>query len=413
MIIKKFTASTEREAIILAQNELGKDAIVMNVKTMAPKGIYRLFHKTVVEVTAAIDENKKSVEKVESEDSFSKKLANVGNISTIPSDGTDLNRGFFTSNAPYQGKMEYNVEESAIEKKLNNLQNLIEQQMKEKELAEVNVEKKEKEETNQKTLECLRLIYNKLIENEVDEKYANQIISDFETKSKKEAQLDNLLSGIYQKIVLKLGQQKVIELTEGKTKFVFFIGPTGVGKTTTIAKIASHFHLVLKKKVGLITADTYRVAAVEQLRTYANILGIPLKVIYSMEEMQEAEDFFEGYDVVFVDTAGRSHKNVQQRDDINHLIETVPEDRRDVYLVLSATTKYKDLIKITECYHEFIDYGLIFTKLDETSCVGNIYNIKLLTDAPLSYITYGQNVPDDIMQINPQDIAKQMLGGCD
>ena len=80
MIIKKFTASTEREAIILAQNELGKDAIVMNVKTMAPKGIYRLFHKTVVEVTAAIDENKKSVEKVESEDSFSKKLANVGNI---------------------------------------------------------------------------------------------------------------------------------------------------------------------------------------------------------------------------------------------------------------------------------------------------------------------------------------------
>lgn len=404
MIIKKYTASSEREAILLAQNELGKDAIVMNVKTMAPKGIYRLFRKTVVEVTAAIDENKKS-----SENSFSKEIAKA----TTAVEPSDINRGFFTNNVPYNGTLEYNKEEeSAIEKKLNNLQNLIEQQMKEKEVASTSLMKEEVEENN-KNLECLRLIYNKLIENEVDEKYANQIMNDFDAKSKKEVQLDNILSGIYQKIVLKLGQQKVIELTEGKTKFVFFIGPTGVGKTTTIAKIASHFQLVKKNKVGLITADTYRVAAVEQLRTYANILGIPLKVIYTMDEMKEAEHYFEGYDVVLIDTAGRSHKNEQQRDDINQLIETIPEDSRDVYLVLSATTKYKDLIKITECYHEITDYGLVFTKLDETSCFGNIYNIKLLTDAPLSYITYGQNVPDDITQINPQDIAKQILGGCD
>lgn len=404
MIIKKYTASSEREAILLAQNELGKDAIVMNVKTMAPKGIYRLFRKTVVEVTAAIDENKKS-----SESSFSKEIAKA----TTVVEPSDINRGFFTNNVPYSGTLEYNKEEeSAIEKKLNNLQNLIEQQIKEKEVASTSLMKEEIEENN-KNLEYLRLIYNKLIENEVDEKYANQIISDFDTKSKKEVQLDNILSGIYQKIVLKLGQQKVIELTEGKTKFVFFIGPTGVGKTTTIAKIASHFQLVKKNKVGLITADTYRVAAVEQLRTYANILGIPLKVIYTMDEMKEAEDYFAGYDVVLIDTAGRSHKNEQQKDDINQLIETIPEDSRDVYLVLSATTKYKDLIKITECYHEITDYGLVFTKLDETSCVGNIYNIKLLTDAPLSYVTYGQNVPDDITQINPQDIAKQILGGCD
>lgn len=421
MIIKKFTASTEKEAIVLAQNELGKDAIVMNVKTMAPKGIYRFFKKTVVEVTAAIDDSKMNPGKKHEhpEDSFAKEIERAG-AKVSANDSTDINRGFFANDVKSMNGLEYSKieEESAIEKKLNNLQKLIEHQMKEKEENEKEENEKDPEDAKEsakedRNLECIRLIYNKLIENEVDEKLANQIVSDFEAKGKKEGALDNILSGIYQKIVLKLGQQKVIQINEGKTKFVFFIGPTGVGKTTTIAKIASDFQLRKKAKVGLITADTYRVAAVEQLRTYANILGIPLKVIYTVEEMEEAEEFFQGYDLVLIDTAGRSHKNTQQKDDINRLIESIPEEDRDVYLVLSATTKYKDLLKITECYHEITDYGLIFTKLDETSCVGNIYNIKLLTDAPLSYVTYGQNVPDDITQINPQEIAKQILGGCD
>ena len=398
MIIKKFTASSETEAIMLAKEEFGKDAIVMNVKTMAPKGVYRFFKKTVVEVTAAIDQNKHNTE----QQSQTQKLNH------------DFNRGFFTNEVSDLKNQEGNMEEaSAIEKKLNNLQYLIERQMKEKEVEELSQKATAAVAKDDSNVECIRLIYNKLIENEVDEKFANQIVSDFEHKSNKENSIDHILSGIYQKIVLKLGQQKAISLSEGKTKYVFFIGPTGVGKTTTIAKIASDFQLRKKAKVGLITADTYRVAAVEQLKTYANILGIPLKVIYTTDEMQEAQEFFEGYDIVFVDTAGRSHKNEQQKDDLNHILESVSEEDKEVYLVLSATTKYKDLIKITDCYQEITDYGIIFTKLDETSCVGNIFNIKMMTKAPLSYITNGQNVPDDITLINPQTIAKQMLGGCD
>ena len=414
MIIKKFTASSETGAIQLAKEEFGKDAIVMNVKTMAPKGIYRFFKKTVVEVTAAIDENKQNTEKNSKKDTeaFTKHFTDASVQVAGQRESHDFNRGFFTNNVPEVQKNEVQLDESAIEKKLNNLQNLLERQLKEQDVTEPSEKPKVAEVKDDTNIEYMRLIYNKLIENEMDEKFANQIVSDFEHKSKKEASLDHILSGIYQKIVLKLGQQKVISLTEGKTKYVFFIGPTGVGKTTTIAKIASDFQLRKKAKVGLITADTYRVAAVEQLKTYANILGIPLKVIYTTEEMQEAEEFFQGYDIVFIDTAGRSHKNEQQKDDLNHLLESVPEEDKEVYLVLSATTKYKDLIKITECYQEITDYGLIFTKLDETNCVGNIFNIKMLTKAPLSYITNGQNVPDDITQINPQNIAKQMLGGC-
>jgi flagellar biosynthesis protein FlhF len=223
--------------------------------------------------------------------------------------------------------------------------------------------------------------------------------------------MDNILASIYQKIILKLGQPRTIELNGATPKFVFFIGPTGVGKTTTIAKIASKFKVSEKCKVALLTADTYRIAAVEQLRTYANILGIPLKVIYSQEELKQAKDEFSDYDIVFVDTAGRSHRSKEQRDDIEALINSIPEEDREIYLVLSATTKYRDLVKITETYSEIINYNLIFTKLDETSSIGNIFNIRMLTEAPLSYATFGQNVPDDISRIDAQSIAKQLLRG--
>ena len=299
---------------------------------------------------------------------------------------------------------------SAIEVKLNNLQSLIEKQMVEK-------EKENKEKTDAKAAEsnknlaCIQLIYNQLISNEVDEKFANQIITEVESSLKKDASMDNILASIYQKIVLKLGQPRTIELNGKTPKFVFFIGPTGVGKTTTIAKIASKFRVNDKLKVAFLTADTYRIAAVEQLRTYANILGIPLTVIYSEDEMRNAKEEYSEFDLVFVDTAGRSHRNKEQRDDIESLINTIPVEERDIFLVLSATTKYKDLVKITEAYSEILNYRLIFTKLDETSSIGNLFNIRMLTEAPLSYSTFGQNVPDDISRVDAQSIAKQLLRG--
>ena len=274
---------------------------------------------------------------------------------------------------------------------------------------------KEKEESvpeeQSAALVCLQMIYNQLVANEVEEVYANKIISEIEQSLKPDATVDNILSSIYQKIVLKLGQTRAMDIEEGQTKYIFFIGPTGVGKTTTIAKLASAMKLNKKANVALFTADTYRIAAVDQLKSYANILNIPLRVVYSETEMMEAIEEFKHYDIVMIDTAGRSHKNREQRDDIEKLIQSVPADKREVYLVLSATAKYKDMVKITETYSEITDYSIIFTKLDETGAIGNIFNIKMLTGAPLSYTTFGQNVPEDILIINPQAIAKQLLGG--
>ncbi len=399
MIIKKFQASTETEAIMLAKEELGKDAIVMNIKTISPKGIYKLFRKPTVEITAALDDtiiyDKKELL---SEKKAIKRNPNI--IYDIDDPVEDKNES---------SKYADNINNSsAIERKLNNLQDLLEKQLYEK-----NIEKDEKANENSQNVAFIQLIYNQLIRNEVDEKHVNQLISEIEGKFKKDATLDNILSSIYQKIILKLGQPRTIELEEDKVKFVFFIGPTGVGKTTTIAKIASSLKLTKKAKVAMLTSDTYRIAAVEQLRTYANILGIPMKVIYTDDEIKEAYEEFKDYDVVLFDTAGRSHKNTEQRDDIYKIIHSVDEEVREVYLVLSATTKYNDLIKITENYSEIAKYRLIFTKLDETISVGNILNIRMLTNAELSYITWGQNVPDDIGKIDTQNTAKQLLGGND
>jgi flagellar biosynthesis protein FlhF len=398
VIIKKFQANTETDAIMLAKEELGKDAIVMNIKTISPKGIYRLFRKPLVEITAAIDDtstykNDKTAQVKKQK--FPDIIYDASQVETV------------TKQSDLQTSKMYGTREtSAIEEKLNNLQSLLEKQMLENE-----ENNKEDNSPLNKNLTCIQLIYNQLVRNEVDEKYANQIISEIEGTLKRDASMDNILSSIYQKIVLKLGQPKTINIEQDRPKFIFFIGPTGVGKTTTIAKIASKFKIEKKAKVAFITADTYRIAAVEQLRTYANILGIPLKVVYNVDELENSKEEFADYDIIFVDTAGRSHKNENQRQDIERLVDTIAENEREIYLVLSATTKYRDLVSITEAYSEIANYNLIFTKLDETNCVGNIFNIKMLTNAPLSYATFGQNVPDDIDQIDPQSIAKQLLRG--
>ena len=388
MLIKKFQGATEQEALQLAKQELGKDVIITHIKSVKPKGIYRLFKKPLVEITAAVDEER----------IYEKK-----NYQQI---AEELKKN------PYEFRPAGKEEEkpSAIEQKLDSLQTMLEKQLREQQSTSVEKEIPTIEEQSA-AMACVQMIYNQLIANEVEEVYANKVIAEIEQSLKPDATVDNILSTIYQKLVLKLGETKELSFETGKTKYVFFIGPTGVGKTTTIAKLASSLKLSKKAKVALFTADTYRIAAVDQLRSYATILGIPLRVIYSETEIKDAVEEYKDYDIVLIDTAGRSHKNREQRDDIEKLLLAVPEECREIYLVLSATTKYKDLVKITETYSSIAKYNLIFTKLDETAGIGNIFNIKMLTGAPLSYTTFGQSVPDDISKINPQAVAKQLLGG--
>ena len=212
-------------------------------------------------------------------------------------------------------------------------------------------------------------------------------------------------------MILKFGEPAPVKENKKGTKIIFFIGPTGVGKTTTVAKIASKLKLEQKKKIALLTTDTYRIAATEQLHTYAEILDVPFQVIYTPEELKETKDEWKDYDIILADTAGHSPSNQEQHDDLKHFVDSVDDAEKDLYLVVSATTKYRDLLKIVDSYKDFKQVKIIFTKLDETTTFGNILNVRMYTNAKLSYVTSGQNVPDDISLLDAQKIVRKLLGG--
>ena len=407
MIIKKFIAKTEQEAIENARKELGEGVVVMNVKPVKNKGLFAFLKSPSVEVTVALEEESERYTAAVS--AINSVIASSQNKEEEPTKNTPVieKQEKRDSDSAIREKRENN---SAIEEKLDSLQSLLEQQLQKPEEEKEEQKEEQKEETE--TDKFMHLLHDTMLENEVDEKYAREIMDEIELINKPNIPFDYALANIYQKMILKFGKPSGIEPASNGIKLVFFIGPTGVGKTTTIAKIASKFRVDEKKKVALLTADTYRIAAAEQLRTYANILEVPFRVIYTVEEINKALEDFRDYDYILIDTAGHSHQNTTQKDNMRNIIHSVDDKvESEVHLVLSATTKYKDLISIADSYKEMADYKLIFTKLDETTTLGNLLNLRLYTGASLSYVTYGQNVPDDIEDFNPQKTVKRLLGG--
>lgn len=427
MIIKKFQAKTEEAALELARKELGSGIVVMNVKKVKKKGLFSIFKPQQVEVTVALEEEEKqnfreAVAKVSEIARQSEAAGNTRSAKTEPEQPAKQGKAEPGSQPEKQRQQEKqrqpekntqtidSRQESAIEEKLSTLQNLLEKQIGSTQEEEKESEGEEKKEDS--NVAFFHLLYKMLLDNEIEETYANQLVEELDGSVKPDMPIDYLLSVVYQKMVLKFGQTKTIQSAEKGPKLVYFIGPTGVGKTTTIAKIASRLSVVEKKKIVLLTADTYRIAAAEQLRTYANILEVPFRIIYTPQEIRTAIEDYAAYDYIFVDTSGHSQKNTDQRDDTLALLRAADgQAEKEVYLVVSATTKYRDLLNIADTYQKLTDFRLVFTKLDETQCQGNLFNLRLHTDAPMSYVTCGQNVPDDIGEFDAQKTVKLLLGG--
>ncbi len=408
MIIKKFQAKTENEAVEAAKKELGSNVVVMNVRNTKKKGLFSFLKPQLVEITVAVEEDTERKEPVRTADARSITEA-LGKIAPIV-ERSEKEKS--ASEPSFSDKTVKN--DKVIVDRLNNIENLIEEKLTKPEepvKKEETTDKDKKEEKDELKV-FFDLLLKTMLDNEVEREYATSIIDETARVTKPGTPFDVALAGIYQKMILKFGKASVISPAENGPKTVFFVGPTGVGKTTTIAKIASKFSVELKKKVALLTADTYRIAAAEQLRTYANILEVPFRIIYTIEEMESALKDFKNFDYVFVDTAGHSHQNEEQKNVMGSFIHSVDGIvEREVYLVVSATTKYRDLMSIADAYSTITDYKLIFTKLDETTALGNLLNLKLYTGADLSYITCGQNVPDDIEDFNAQSTVKNLLGG--
>ena len=456
MIIKKFVGKTEEDATEQAREELGAGIVVMNVRPVRKVGFWSFLQKPKTEVTVALEEEPDLADKIvrpkkstitpeqpaDSKQSEpvdpSKKLIKASQSGVLPplkvggsstsSKIADINAVVAENATASSVVLErpgvtVTPSSSVIEEKLDSLHSLLEKNIvrpqKESEQSNAPDDKGDsvvvhaKDDTiPEETLSFIKLLYNTMIENEVDEHYVNDLTDEVERFAKPGVPLEYFLSNVYQKMILKFGNPEEIKPSENGVKAEIFIGPTGVGKTTTIAKLASKLTVVEHKKVALITVDTYRIAAAEQLRTYASILEIPFRVIYSVDDIKKAADDFSDMDYIMVDTAGHSIHNEEQRSEVGSYVKALKEKMdTDTFLVMSASTKYRDLLEIVDNYKEDFDYKLIFTKMDETNAVGNLYNLRLHTGAPMSYITNGQNVPDDIAVFDAQRVVKNLLGG--
>ena len=395
MKIMKYQAKTEREAMLLAKEELGSEALILSIKSVKPKGIWSFFRKPYVEVTAALEEgNGKDNKKITEKEQGSVKDKELEEFKTFLSKLSDKQRQAEALSFSADPQPEAKAAEKEKKEPIR--------------MEKETVSHEPKKEMPQETQTLIgQVIYEQLLENEVEDGLADTLLAGL-LAGGKEFTFEEGLNQVYRQIVKELSNGKPIQPSKGRAKPIFFVGSTGVGKTTTIAKLASLFTLEKKCKVALITADTYRIAAVEQLRTYANILNIPIRVIYNEKEIAGCIEEFSDMDFIFIDTAGRSYQDTKHLNELKDLLEQVEE--KQVYLVLSLSTKNSDLQKTVAAYH-FTDYSFIFTKLDETVAYGSILNLCHKTGKSPAYITTGQNVPEDIAELDPYEIAGKILGG--
>lgn len=409
MRIKKYVAKNMREALIQIKDELGEEAIILKTRKL-PKKVFGLGNQDEVEVTAAIDE-----EAAKPQNFQPIKINNPGVYNRPRSSSiVDVNRPDAPEVRPWKPPVAAPpLKTDMLAKRVENKQSpddLIELKQNVNELKSIvsTILKKESAQVAEEFSGSLAQVYRKLINAEIKEAVARQL-------AKNCSSIDLMLSESQaeKKIIASLTEafpvSGPLKLKKDGPVIVVFVGPTGAGKTTTLAKLAAHCCVNKHKNVSIITADTYRIAAIEQIRMFADIVKVGLQVIFSPEEVPDALAACSDNDIVFVDTAGRSQRNTEHMGDLSALIESLHPD--EIHLVLSATTKDSDLSDMIQRYKNIKINRLLFTKLDETVRIGNIFNIVHESRIPVSYFTCGQSVPDDIELAQAARFVQQLMEG--
>ncbi|WP_294393169.1 flagellar biosynthesis protein FlhF [uncultured Clostridium sp.] len=443
MIIKKYVVKNVNEAMNKIRYELGKDAIIISQRKVRKPGFAGLFSGKLIEVTAAVensikDDKPEKIVKgdiVSEEDEFKKSIESIKKLMeneiAVTKDiekTSSLNNMILEHNANVEKERKSSVIDSVIgsdddesvlqakdytniyakigtddklsvesvHKEVEELKDLINKVIADKTEDDKKLSGVEKE--NGKV--DLEPFIDKLKELDIDEEFHEDIL-----KSASEYKDDSLDDT---EILRDIFERDILVTNKGLKGRVVLVGPTGVGKTTTIAKLAGRLALIEKKKVGLITIDTYRIGAIEQLKTYAEIMNIPFKVVITIKEMEDAIESMKDCDVILIDTTGRSSKNTMQISELRAFVQKAEPDY--INMVISATTKNKDIKSILKGYSELEYESIIITKLDETTVYGSIYNISRNANKPVSFITIGQNVPDDIKVSTKEELTRFILG---
>lgn len=440
MYIRKFKAASIKEGLDQVRVELGSDAIILKTEKLVPAG-ENTSGKELVEIVAAIDPDQMPKEEPSTSTADTKKNL-IGYTRTGKAFFHEIKKedtqqptvpleGYYGKNLPgfessLSGRQDLKELKNRIDVFFKEIDNKFEQKF---------------SQHNRRIAPQLEQIHNEIMElkkvlnvnpavsgskvdsksipigkmlarQEVEKEIVDSICRNIDPAMKKEdPATSSILSGYMQKMISKISVYSGgMEFSGSRPSIVALVGPTGVGKTTTIAKLAADVSLFAKKKVAIFTIDTFRIGAQEQLKTYTEILHLPLEIIRNSEELNEKIALHQDKDLILIDTVGRSSYD---RDHIQAMINLFKKSAYPItmHLVLSASTKWTDLQDIVKNFREFSLSCLLFTKLDETTFFGNIFNLSVRTQIPLSYITNGQNVPEDIEIMSAHLMTKLLFEG--
>lgn len=394
MKVKKYVFPTLQEAMDRIRVDLGKDAVIISTKKIKTGGFLGLFRKDQFEVIAAVDQDQShSYVRSTKEDEEIRFHTAQQEILSLRNHSKGINDHKY-QNPP---SSYYEKDDREVLKEVKEMRAMVERLV----------------QHNQNDQDPYPISFKKIAQHlrgqEVEEEVIAFLIEEsLKGKDLSEIDEDQAYFLIKQQMIMLL-QKRFSNPVNPNARLLHFIGPTGVGKTTTIAKLAAHFVLNQKKKIGFITTDTYRIAAIDQLRTYANILNAPLEVVYHAEELKNCIEKLIHNHLILMDTAGRNYRNPSYVEDISHyLTSQIPSE---TYLVLSLTSKYKDNATIIKRFSTVNIDKIIYTKADETETFGAILNIAYYYPMQLSFITNGQTVPDDFILANPERLSEMILGG--
>lgn len=406
MKIRRYLARDTQEAILKVKMDLGNDALIINTRKVRQKGLRNLFAKPMVEVLAAIDECYVNAPKKEKQD-VQKDIQRDVQRDVQRDAQKDIQKDIQKTRLENEDKKEnINILENRVSSMEDMLKKIYDQFQARQSSG---LEEGPAGRNEAKLPGIIQVLYNNLLKNDVETEIAKTIMDNVAGRIGENPGVNDAAAALAAEIAAILGKPETIQVQKSQKPVVaMFVGPTGVGKTTTLAKVAANYLLCDRLKVGLITADTYRIAAVEQLRTYGEILGIPVSVVYSAGELGEAISQHSDKDIILIDTAGRSHRSKTQFEELKTMITAADAD--EIFLVLSTTTSSKNCREILQNYDFLKEFKLVFTKTDEAPLAGIILNARYITGKKLSYITTGQSVPDDIEVANIEKITKSLMG---
>ncbi|MGM9943651.1 MAG: flagellar biosynthesis protein FlhF [Lysinibacillus sp.] len=396
MKMKKYNAPSIAEAMKLIRTDLGEDAVILNSKVVVTKKFFGLVKQKSFEVVAGVDqvEKKPLVPPLPDFRPISVQVQQdeleIGEVS-IP-----IMKDYTKDSVDNQSE-DYSSINDELKREIADLKSImqsvqrqsIQSQYPDELLPFIDYLKRQ-----ELSKELITAISDELFKHF---KNSDHEISFNEMRELAQSYLRNQLTDV-----------EIGGLTYDK-KYINVLGPTGVGKTTTIAKMAARSVLEKKKKVGFITTDTYRIAAIEQLKTYAGLLQAPVEIVYNAEDYENAIEKLDHLDIIFIDTAGRNYKEAKYVNDLQRLINF--SEQAESFLVVSLTAKERDIESIIEQFNKIPIGKFIFTKLDETNSIGTMFNLMIKYKKGLAYYTNGQEVPEDIEQADLENLFELFFQG--